>query len=92
MNTETKNGDAEIVRSFIVQERVLRLIGIWPLNTNSFVSSSIGRWFFAIMTQVSVVAPSLPDGDVSVAYARLRELLEGVKRSIALYRIRFFKY
>lgn len=40
----------EYVRNFLVQETVLKVVGIWPTRNESF----FGRWIFAMMTQVSL--------------------------------------
>lgn len=48
-----KEQSEEMIDSFMAQERVLRLIGVWPLDNHSFAKLSIGRWFFAMLTQVS---------------------------------------
>nr|XP_031847372.1 odorant receptor 63a-like [Nomia melanderi] len=40
---------------FVVSERVLRLLGIWPLNADCVFKSSLGRWCFAMLTQVSTI-------------------------------------
>ncbi|KAK9294601.1 hypothetical protein QLX08_010827 [Tetragonisca angustula] len=39
------------VRNFMVQETVLKVIGIWPTRDGS----SFGRWIFAVMTQISTI-------------------------------------
>ena len=45
-----KDSIGERVRNFMVQETVLKVIGIWPTRDGS----SFGRWIFAVMTQVSL--------------------------------------
>lgn len=37
----------------MVPEKVMRLLGIWPLNSDDILRSSLGRWCFAMLTQVS---------------------------------------
>lgn len=43
-----KDSIGKHVRNFMVQETVLKVIGIWPTRDGS----SFGRWIFAVMTQV----------------------------------------
>ncbi|XP_076375599.1 uncharacterized protein LOC117228201 [Megalopta genalis] len=45
---ETKPG-------FVGPEKVLRLLGIWPLNADDILRSSLGRWCFAMLTQVTAI-------------------------------------
>ncbi|XP_078032785.1 odorant receptor 63 [Augochlora pura] len=45
---ETKTG-------FVGPEKVLRLLGIWPLNADDILRSSLGRWCFAMLTQVTAI-------------------------------------
>nr|XP_033206041.1 odorant receptor 22c-like [Bombus vancouverensis nearcticus] len=41
----------EYVRNFLVQETLLKVVGIWPTRNGS----SFGRWIFAMMTQISTI-------------------------------------
>ncbi|CAL7938194.1 unnamed protein product [Xylocopa violacea] len=50
---EEKGSSAELVRSFMVQETVLRVIGIWPTSSDSL--ASMARWIFAMMTQIGTI-------------------------------------
>ncbi|CAK9809303.1 Odorant receptor 22c [Anthophora quadrimaculata] len=53
MKGEEKNSGEKIARDFMVQETVLRIIGIWPTSVNSFAST--GRWILAIVTHISTI-------------------------------------
>ncbi|CAK9824892.1 Odorant receptor 22c [Anthophora retusa] len=53
MKGEEENSGEKIARDFMVQETVLRIIGIWPTSVNSFAST--GRWILAIMTHISTI-------------------------------------
>ncbi|KAF3420952.1 hypothetical protein E2986_13856 [Frieseomelitta varia] len=46
-----KDSIGKHVRNFMVQETVLKVIGIWPTRDGS----SFGRWIFAVMTQISTI-------------------------------------
>ncbi|XP_076650284.1 uncharacterized protein LOC143357647 [Halictus rubicundus] len=47
--------DRETEPGSVVPEKVLRLLGIWPLNSDDILRSSLGRWCFAMLTQVSAI-------------------------------------
>ncbi|XP_017796643.1 PREDICTED: odorant receptor 22c-like [Habropoda laboriosa] len=53
MKSTEENSGEKIAREFLVQETVLRIIGIWPSSVNNF--ASIGRWTFAILTHISTI-------------------------------------
>ncbi|CAD1479012.1 unnamed protein product [Heterotrigona itama] len=46
-----KDSIGKRVGNFMVQETVLKVIGIWPTRDGS----SFGRWIFAVMTQISTI-------------------------------------